>query len=245
MTKEEENIDKYLDGELSGAESIEFEKKMKIDEGLRKNVSINMMIQEELSDKRLNKLKINLDRAYKSFRKPKSRLVLFSYKYVAAATIAVLVSVGILLTQRMKEESLSVDLMSEFYSPYSMNQNFRTVVSDKNDLLMLALENYENGDYSSARKSFEEISKTDPDNYAVLFYLGITYIETEAVDKAVLMFDKIIDNKGNLFVEQSEWYKGICYLKLDKKEEAFKQFEIIAANDGFFKKRANEILEKL
>jgi tetratricopeptide (TPR) repeat protein len=93
---------------------------------------------------------------------------------------------------------------------------------------------------------FEEILLNNPDNIALRFYNGISYIETEKYDEAIKSFNLILENKDNLYIEHAEWYLALCYLKKEDVDEARKQLLRIAnEEDGFYKEDAQKILEKL
>ena len=77
------------------------------------------------------------------------------------------------------------------------------------------------------------------------FYSGISNIQIQEYLKANKNFIRVLEHKNNLFVEQSEWYLGICYLMTNERNKAKVTFDSIAKGKSFYRTKAKEILNKL
>ena len=55
----------------------------------------------------------------------------------------------------------------------------------------------------------------------------------------------IIEDNDNLFVDQAEWYLGLCYLKLNDTEKAIIQFSKISQSNSTYKIRSEEIIKNI
>ena len=56
---------------------------------------------------------------------------------------------------------------------------------------------------------------------------------------------KVIDHGNNMFIEEAEWYKALCYLKMNKRAEAKKELLAVIDRKGHYEKDAKAILRKL
>jgi hypothetical protein len=77
------------------------------------------------------------------------------------------------------------------------------------------------------------------------FYSGVALQETGKYQNAIKEYNTVKINKDNLFVEQADWYIGLCYLQTNEDKKAFNQFSEIAKNSGFYKQKAQAILRKM
>ncbi|MCX6270134.1 MAG: tetratricopeptide repeat protein [Bacteroidetes bacterium] len=117
--------------------------------------------------------------------------------------------------------------------------------TNQDKLLSKAMELYQNADYLTASRSFEELLKLDPENNQARFYLAISYMENKREPEAVRLLQDIVDTRDVFFLSQSEWYLGICYLLLGRKEEAILPFDRLARKKGYYQEQSKEILEEL
>ena len=78
------------------------------------------------------------------------------------------------------------------------------------------------------------------------YYDGISNIEIKDYNSAIALFNSIISNGQNLYVENAQWYLGLSYLAKDDISSAEKIFIEIAENpDHYYNQQAKSILEKL
>jgi tetratricopeptide (TPR) repeat protein len=85
----------------------------------------------------------------------------------------------------------------------------------------------------------------EPGNLLGKLYSGISYMELNDFEKAMGYFNFIIQHKDNLFIDQSEWYLSLCYLKTNRMEEASRLLDKIANERGVFKTKAQMLLNEL
>jgi tetratricopeptide (TPR) repeat protein len=105
---------------------------------------------------------------------------------------------------------------------------------------------FSKNDYQSADGLFDEILVKDPQNFAVKYYSGISNIELKNYPKAIGMFEAIIQNGDNLYIENAQWYLGLTQLVAGNVDQANKLFESIASTpDHYYSKDAKSILEKI
>jgi tetratricopeptide (TPR) repeat protein len=113
------------------------------------------------------------------------------------------------------------------------------------DNIRTALGLYERGNYQEALPIFKQILTKSQTNHAVNLYAGISFMEIRKYNEATASFEQIIEHKNNLYIEQAEWYAGLCYLVSDQEEKAQRQFTKIVNRDGYYRDQAREILKKM
>jgi len=244
----QEKLERYLKGDMSAKEMKKFEDSLMKDNEMLREIALEQELETVLGDADILDLKMKLDAIrYKESRNQMLSPIILSMKsnmkYIAAAaSMGVLITAGVLtLTPRNYS---SDKLFKMYYQPDKaviVNRAGRGNVN-----IVEALMKFQKKEYDAASGMFEEILLNNPDNIALRFYNGISYIETEKYDEAIKSFNLILENKDNLYIEHAEWYLALCYLKKEDVDEARKQLLRIAnEEDGFYKEDAQKILEKL
>lgn len=80
---------------------------------------------------------------------------------------------------------------------------------------------------------------------SAFFYIGVLNQKSGKYEEAIEKYQTIIDNNNTLLVEQSKWYKGLCYLKMHKNKKALEQFKELSKHSTYYKDYADEIIKKL
>jgi len=52
------------------------------------------------------------------------------------------------------------------------------------------------------------------------FYSGASFQETGQYKNAINEYQMVINDKDNLFIEQAQWYIGLCYLQTNDSKKA-------------------------
>lgn len=242
------SIDKYFDGEMSKTELIEFENEKKSNKQLKAEVELQKEIKDSLHDKQIFDLKSNLEEIHKEAgiaqdidanQEPVVRELFIKKIQLAAAIIVVMIIASsvfyFLNTRTMSNETL----YGIYYEPAKTVLVVRSGNTDEVDL-MQALQKYNHKDYNGAIEVFEK-----DNSIMAKFYLALSYMETNRIVDAVNLLKSIIEDNDNLFVDQAEWYLGLCYLKLNETEKAIIQFSKISQSNNTYKIKSEEILKNI
>lgn len=244
----QEQLEKYLKGDMSAKEMKKFEAMLINDNDLLREIALEQELDSVLMDQDILDLKMKLEAARNATSKsvqlsPVISMMKSNMKYIAAAaSMGVLITAGVLT---LSPRSYTSDKLFKMYY-----QPDKAVVVNRagrgNVNIVEALMKFQKKDYEVASNMFEEILINNPDNIALRFYNGISLIETEKYDEAIKSFNIILEDNDNLYVEHAEWYLALCYLKKEQVEDARIQLLRIAnEEDGFYKEDAKKILEKL
>ncbi len=164
---------------------------------------------------------------------------------VAVASLAALIMMGTGLYMYSHRTIAPDKLFEMYYEPYDGLTNVRSSNSQMTDMLITAMQKYENKEFESALLLFETVLASDAGNITSKFYSGISYMETEKYNVAEQSFTGIIDHDDNLFIEHAEWYLGLCYLKTGEEPQARKVFTAIADTDGYYSSDAVRLMRNL
>jgi tetratricopeptide (TPR) repeat protein len=164
-------------------------------------------------------------------------------KYLAAATVAMLLGISVLCYVNISGSSTE-KFFNSYYSPYKVDYNFLSRVSPAHSSFMEAVQVYHKGSYKKAIIQLREIIKTDTSNTIAYFLLGISFMETQNYQEAIKNLMCAID-KADGIMEQAQWYLALCYLHTNQTKEATQMLNNIANINNYHQRNAIDLLKKL
>lgn len=236
-----EKIEQFVHGELKDADLWEFKAALEQDPELANELKQYI----ELRDVSNQTDKIKLMKTLNEIRQHDSievkKPVGSPFRKVAyAASVIVLLSLGLsLLLYFGRGDATSI--FEAYYQPESSALVFRSNVLNVDQAISQGLQLYELKDYTAAISYFNQA----PDNLMGRLYSGLSHVETGAYDKAIQDFQFILAHNDNLFIDQAEWYLALVYIKTNRKKDALRLFEKIANDRGFYRTKAQKILEEM
>lgn len=242
-----DRIEDFFDGDLTESQLKEFENELLDDSDLQMELDLHMEVNEAIMEQDVMDLRSKLEAINTPPNPARKRKLKFLTKWnIAAASLALIIGLGSLMYIMNNQSTYSNDkVFSNYYKPYNVVTNTRSSDIMIDNLLVTALKSYETKDFHTALTLFKKILDKDSTNITSNFYSGISNIEINEYSQANKNFTRVLKHKNNLFIEQSEWYLGFCYLKTNEKEKALKQFHAIAQGNSFYKTKAQEILNRL
>lgn len=134
----------------------------------------------------------------------------------AAAGITIIFGLGILL---LFFNDKPADINS-YLTPYPniVYPVERSNQLDTEDDRQLAYQAYDREQYALAVERFTELTSLTYEDH---FYIGLSLMLEEKYDLAVQSLHQVIDSPNELNIP-ARWYAGLCYMKLEKPEEAAK-----------------------
>lgn len=237
-----EYIEKYIDGNMSGAELIWFEKELEGNAQLLKELHLRKEINTAIAETDVMELQAQLKDICTTKRKVTRTL---SLRTCLSAAAVVLVAVSIITFNPFKRTYTNQELFNQYYEPYQASMSFRSTQPQIDRLLKDAYKNYREQHYESAIPLFEAAIEKDNTDMASVFYAGMSYMETEQYASANNKFTKVVEARPNLYMEQAEWYLALCYLITDNHQKALNQLTAIANSHSYYAQKAGEILNKM
>lgn len=261
-----QQIDKYLNGELSAKDSATFELRLKQEDNLAKEFKLQREIkahfQNELVEtehfeesnysKELRDF-YNTDEA-KQFKKkiaerhhnfvgnekqtqPKSR----NYLLIAAAITVLIISTLFIFNTQDKNPT-------QLYVEYYTAEDLPSLVQrgDNQDNLVKGTIAFKEGDFIKAETLLKSyIETTDSPSMNAFLYLGMVKAELGNYDSAMLNFDKVLTS-NSLDASKGLWFKALTLLKKADIVEAKEVLKVILKDENNFNyEKAKELLKAL
>ncbi len=244
-------IEEYIDNELEEALVSSFEEELANNEGLAEEVRLSREINEAIGENDIMALREKLKEIKAAEDESESRqlhgIIPLKLKKAIwyAAVASVLIVFGLNITFQNQSWSPPA-LYNEYYNPVDINPGVtRSAALAEERLINQALVDLNNKDYEKALVQFNDILAKDAQSAVGNFYSGAIFQQKGQFDKAIQYYTNVIRQGDNLFVEQSEWYIGLCYLNRNEKEKAIRQFRKLSWKGGYYQQQSNEILKKL
>ncbi len=209
-----EQIEKYLQGDMTKEESLAFENEMQHNETLRDMTHQTKQAMEAIyissMKEKLKSIdeKLNIERG-----KTKQYTIV---KWAVAASIVIAVSV-FTVVKLSAPETESTAIYAQLYSkdpgmPTLMDQSFNFEFDD-------AMIDFKLGEYSNAIQKFLVLNRDEPGKDEVILYLGLSYMESGEHKKLLELWEGW--SPQDVAIRQKfEWYHALNLLKLDEKTEA-------------------------
>lgn len=239
-------IDSYIGKELDEAGVKKFEKELSINQDLAMEYHLEQDLDKILSQQDLLDFRAKCIVAQNELNVSSRKFVKVvqftrKYWYAAASLLLIAIVAGSLVL--INPGGYSPEKLFKMY--YKSGETIG-VSRSGNGNMVEALLQFSKNDYQAADVLFDKILNNDPRNFAVMYYSGISNIEMKNYPKAIQMFETIIADKDNLYIENADWYLGLSYLASENLEQASKIFNTIAETPGhYYAKDAKSILDKI
>jgi tetratricopeptide (TPR) repeat protein len=241
-------IDRYLSEKMDKEELEWFRKEMESNSSLEEEVQMHRDIGKAILNEETLEFRARVASMFDRDGAPvkvSRRLKIPQAARVAVASLALLMMVGSGLFLFSNRSIPADKLFDMYYEPYDGLVNVRSSNSQMTDILVMAMQKYEEREFESALLLFETVLATDSENVTSRFYSGISYLETERYQVAQKSFNNVIDHDDNLFIEHATWYLGLCYLKTGEPEKAKNIFTAMTDMPGHYSKTARRLLRNL
>ena len=242
----EQMIEEYINGELQGEALSVFLKELYENSDLKAEVSLRQSVDKSIAEDDIFKLRsklqqVKIDIEGKEVRSlvPDTDINHFSWwKAGVAIAVILLAFAGILSQSPGFDSRMSEDL---FIAPQWAPQ--RSVGADI-EALYLANEYFRNGAYEKALESYNQAIREKEDKFVFQFYKASILQNLGKHDEAIPEYTNVIAHGDNIFVEEAEWYRALCYLKLGEKEKAKQQLVSIINRKSYYANDAKAVLRK-
>lgn len=238
-----EKFEKYVKGELQEGELWEFKTLLETNAELAAEFSLYQQVEQSVKNSKKNRVFDTLENIHQQNQTNKShkRIYLRSSRvFAAAASILILLAAGIGLIWMQSHQSTNA-IFTQYFEPETAAFNVRSSNSSIEQPVLQGMQYYELHDYDAALEMFDKA----PNNLMGKLYGGLSLMELGDFDKATAKFQAIIQHNDNLFIDQAQWYLGLCYLRTSKQKQAVEMFTSIADQNGVFKTKAQKILREL
>ena len=244
----EENLDAFIEGVLEGKELEEFKEELSHNTDLMAEVKFRTELVDAILENDVMELKDKLGTAREQVDKTEIKSIIpDSYskltkgvKYAAAIAVIVLGISGVL-----NYVFSPVDSIYDNYHQAYTGSAERSVSIDTDFHLNKSNFYFLNGDREQALKFLAEGENLTKEKFVYNYHKGAIYQEIEDYQMAITNYNKVLEHGDNMFIEEAEWNKSLCLVKLGNKEKAINQLQAVINRNSFYKKDAKAVLRKL
>jgi len=163
---------------------------------------------------------------------------------VYLSSVAAVLLLGFGLTVLFNSKS-GTNLYSQYYQPYKVvDGQTRSVDQQVNLKYKDALKLYNNRNFSQASDLFKELLNTDSNSAKIHLLYGISLMEEQKNNDAIINFKAIINNNGEYIIE-AKWYLALAYIKIQDIKSAKILLNELTETPGYYKDKSKELLQKL
>lgn len=238
-------IEDWLGGRADRADSEWLAGEMRKDPELAREVNLRRRTDEIIADRQVMELRGKLSAIGRKKRAslPLRGIVVKSARYAAAVTLMAIISTAIYL--ELKPGASPDELYASSYSRYESPGAVRSAYGEENTLMENAIASYAAKEYEKAIIYLEQIINTDRNDMESVFMHGMANMEVKNYPVASGSFTRVIEHNDNLYIEDAEWYLGLCYMMTGNREKALGQFTSIASSQSRYSKKAARLSRKL
>ncbi|UZO82577.1 hypothetical protein NBT05_08880 [Aquimarina sp. ERC-38] len=233
-----EQIERYLSGAMNTSEELEFEKQIQNNMLLQKEIEKHSLLHKILKDKKSLDFKEKLVKINKDYKKDISTSNNKYFVLKIAASLLLIVGLGIIFWQSSYSKDSYDDVYQLFYTPYANDFVTRGETNSANYIL----DQYQNKNYQDVLSGLKKVVDTAKSKKWRI-YLANAYLNTNNVDKAILLLNDI--STEDVHYEVSKWYLSLAYIKEKNKEKATQALTEVIAYNGIYKEKADEILKRV
>jgi len=94
-------------------------------------------------------------------------------------------------------------------------------------------------------KILDELPNANNNNPVFDFYKAASLQKLDKLDGAIAGYTKVIRHGDNMFIEESEWYRSLCYLKQGNEQKANTELLAVINRRGHFENEAKSVIRRL
>lgn len=222
---QQEQLDRYLNDQMSATERESFEAKLKADPHLAKEAAFQQSVAKTVVFKQLignafeDFEQKGLHRALRSAHK-KNSSPSYRRKLYAAAAIGLLLILSILFWISIRSSQPA--LMALDFEKIALPAQSRSGNATMDEGIELAVTSIQQARYTEAEEYLEQVKKGDAYFYLSQLYLAFVQYQLEEYQLALDLAQKLAQNESLSppFRNRADWIRIKCLLAQDRKTEA-------------------------
>ncbi len=240
----EKSIEDFVDGVLEGKLLEEFNLELQDNTDLIAEVKLRKQINESIGEKDIFDLRSELKAAREAAEVKKVKMIIpetktEQMKFWRSSVAILIVLLG--LTGVLRNSFVSVDNTYNNYFETPAWSPERSLSSEIT-LLQQANMSYLRDDYADVVRILESSNNENP---VINFYKAVSLQNLNNYSDAVDGYTKVIIHGDNLFIEEAQWYRGLCYLKLENYDRAKTELLAVIDRKGHFENDAKAVMRRL
>ena len=238
----EESIEDYIDGVLEGELLDEFNFELQDNIDLLAEVELRKQVNDSIMEKNIFDLRKELKSIKESSEVKKVKMIIpetkiGQIKFWRRSVAILVVLLGLAGVLRNGVISVKNTYDNYYLAPeWSPERSLSTEIS----VIQQAKQAYLNSDDAQVVKILESTNGPVFD-----FYKSASLQKLDKYNEAIAGYTIVINHGDNLFIEEAEWYRSLCYLKLGNQAMAKRELLAVIDRKGHFEKDAKAVIRKL
>jgi len=243
----ETSIEDFIDGVLEGELLDEFELELHDNSDLMAEVELRKQVNDAILEKDIFELRNKLSAAKESAEDNKVKMLIpetregqIKFWRRSVAIIVVLIGLAGVLTNGLVS-------VSRTYDNYFESPSWSAERSVSSDITLLQQANiaYLNADYTKVVQILKQLPASNYENPVSDFYLAASLQQLNKYEDAITAYSGVIKQGDNLFIEEAQWYRSLCYLKLGDEKKAKVELLAVIERKGHFEDQAKAVMRRL
>ncbi len=242
----EVQIEDFISGSLEGEELEMFQAELNENTDLKAEVALRRNIDLAVGEKDVLSLRDKLQNVQHDVKNKEIKSLIPDTKVQQMNWWRAGVAVAVILFAFAGIFRNEFGNINHTYNQYYEQPEWAPQRSVTSDLGFLQQANgyFVNGEYEQALLLYDKAIKENDEKFVFQFYKAASLQNLEKFEEAIPEYSKVIEHGDNMFVEEAEWYKALCYLKLERKDMAKEQLLAIINRNGYYAGDAKAILRK-
>ncbi len=239
-------IEEFINGELNEKELCEFLAELNENSDLKAEVTLRKSIDSSIGERDIFTLRDKLEQVNQDLQSKEIRSIVPDSNIRYASWWRAGVAVAVILIMSAGFFSNHIGNAGRIYEDYFEVPQWapqRAVASDLN-ILQKANNFFVDGEYEKAIVLYDQAIIEKDEKFVYQFYKASTLQNLGKFEEAIPEYTQVVKHGDNIFVEEAEWYKALCYIKLGNKEDAKTQLLAIINRNGFYAADAKSVLRK-
>ncbi len=137
--------------------------------------------------------------------------------------------------------------VSRTYDSYFEAPSWSPERSVNGDVTLLQKANraYLNEDYNKVIQTLKQSPVSNIEKPVFDFYIAASLQNMNKYNEAIDAYTRVINNGDNLFINEAEWYRSLCYLKAGDKQRAKVELLAVIEKKGYYENQAKAVIRRL
>ncbi|MEM9339210.1 MAG: hypothetical protein AAGA66_10815 [Bacteroidota bacterium] len=227
--EEEEEIVRFINGQMGEEERRVFNAKLSTDANLQEQVAQSRRIRNVVDQET-----VAFEDTVRAVIEKNRRRKAVSPFWLAACIVAMLLVGSLYYVLRPTSPVL---LAEQYLEPYP------DVLTSRSAESSIDLTFYNKGDYRRTIALLQPLFNASKEPVTGL-YLGVSYLMQGSAEEALTIFQQV-DTKGTVLEKDFLWYQSLALIKLRQFDAAMEKLEILKKDSTYYSKKASNLLSKL
>jgi tetratricopeptide (TPR) repeat protein len=112
-------------------------------------------------------------------------------------------------------------------------------------LLQIGNAYYMDENWEQVIKCFDNLPADTKNKFVFDFYRGVSYQNLEKYKESIAEYTKVINHGDNMYVEEAQWFRSLCYMQLGNFEKANMELLAVIERKGHYENDAKAVIRRL